>query len=195
MSCCGHKVEPAPVDYMELSLEEKYQHLCNTHSDINDALSVLRRFALECSHVTEFGIRTAVSTTALLAAQPDRLISYDLELNHHFLDNLMRFKGRTNFTYHVGDTRTIDIEPTDMLFIDTVHTYRQMKVELERHSNKVRRYLAFHDTNIYRFTDEGDTDTAIKGIWPAIEEWFTREPWAMCFELPQRSGFTVFKRK
>lgn len=196
MSCCGNKAEPAPVpDYMEMDLEAKYQHLCHTHSDIDDALPVLRRFASECSHVTEFGIRTAVSTTALLAAQPDVLISYDLELNHHFLDNLARFKGRTNFQYRQGDTRLIDIEPTDLLFIDTVHQYRQMKVELARHSSKVRKYLACHDTNIYRFTDEGETDTAIKGIWPAIEEWFNREPWEMCFEFPHRSGFTMFKRK
>lgn len=183
------------MDYFALSLEEKYLHLCHTQSDINDALPVLREFASKCSHVTEFGIRTAVSTTALLAAQPDVLITYDLELNLQFLNNLYNIKGRTDFQYIKGDSRIITIEPTEMLFIDTCHQYRQLKVELERHSPKVSQFMAFHDTNIYRFTDEGDSPPGPKGLWPAIEEWFTRESWEMCYELPARSGFTVFKRK
>ncbi len=67
------------MNFFGVDLETKYRHLCETPSDINDALPVLRQFASKVKHVTEFGIRTAVSTTALLAAQPDRLISYDVE--------------------------------------------------------------------------------------------------------------------
>lgn len=184
------------MNFFGASLEEKYRHLCETHSDINDALPVLREFASKCKHVTEFGIRTANSTTALLAAQPDRLISYDLELNLPFLDDLMRVKGRTNFSYHKGDTREITIEPTEMLFVDTVHTYRQLRVELSRHADKVSKLIAFHDTgkNGYGFRDEGDTDTEKKGLWPAIQEWLDRGGWEMCYEIPDRWGFSVFKR-
>lgn len=185
------------TDYFSLDLEAKYRHRCETPSDINDALPVLRKYASMVKHVTEFGIRTAVSTTALLAAQPDRLISYDISLNHLFLDDLMRVKGQTNFTYHQGDTRLIDIEPTDLLFIDTQHTHKQMETELRRHSNKVGSCVIFHDTGIsgYRFKDEGDTDDPIKGIWPAIEQWSVRDGFELCYELPERWGLSVFKRK
>jgi hypothetical protein len=182
-------------DFFSMSLEEKYRHLCDTPSDINDALPVLRQYASRCAKVTEFGIRTAVSTTALLAAQPERLISYDLQLNLQFLHDLERVKGRCNFTFHQGDTRLIDIEPTEMLFIDTCHQYGQLKAELERHTSKVSRYLALHDTTGYRFTDEGDSATEKKGLWPAIEEWLAREPFEMCYELPGGWGLTVFQRK
>lgn len=183
------------MDYFALSLEEKYLHLCHAQSDINDALPVLREFAAKCKHVTEFGIRTAVSTTALLAAQPEVLISYDIHLHLNFLRDLERVKGRTNFQYRQGDSRTITIEPTEMLFIDTCHQYGQLKAELERHTAKVSRYIAFHDTTGYRFQDEGDSNTAKKGLWPAIEEWLAREPFEMCYELPARWGLSVFQRK
>ena len=183
------------LNFFGVDLETKYRHLCETPSDINDALPVLRQFASKVKHVTEFGIRTAVSTTALLAAQPDRLISYDVDLNRQFLDDLMRVKGRTNFTYHQGDTRLIDIEPTEFLFIDTCHQYRQLKAELERHTSKVSRYIAMHDVVGYAYIDEGYTDTVKKGLRPAIEEWLQREPFELCYELPQRWGLWVFSRK
>src|SRR2546427_1752414 len=130
------------MDYFALDLESKFQHLCATHSDINDALPTLRRYASQCRHVTEFGVRTAVSTTALLAAQPDRLVCYDLELNRQFTDDLMRVKGRTNLTFVQGDTRTVEIEPCDFLFIDTCHSFKQLSIELARHSGNVTRFLA-----------------------------------------------------
>jgi hypothetical protein len=182
-------------DYFAMTLEQKYAHLCDTPSDINDALPVLRQYASKVKHVTEFGIRTAVSTTALLAAQPDRLISYDISLNHHFLDDLMRVKGRTNFTYHKGDTRLIDIEPTDFLFIDTTHTYEQLTIELARHANKVSTYIAMHDVVGYGYTDEGDTNSVKKGLRPAIEEFLSRERWENVYELTAGWGLMVLKRK
>lgn len=182
---------------MEADLEGKYQHLLTAGTDISDALPVLREYASKVKHVTEFGIRTAVSTTALLAAQPDTLISYDLELNHHFLDNLMRFKGRTNFQFRQGDTRVVNIEPTELLFIDTQHTHRQMETELRRHSSKVSSYVIFHDTGVsgYRFKDEGENNDPVKGIWPAIEAWSIRDRWELCYELPDRWGLSVFKKQ
>jgi hypothetical protein len=183
------------LNFFEIDLEAKYRHLCNTPSDINDALPVLRKYASMVKHVTEFGIRTAVSTTALLAAQPDRLISYDVALNRQFLDDLMRVKGRTNFTYHQGDTRLIDIEPTDMLFIDTTHTYEQLTIELARHANKVSTYIAMHDVVGYGYVDEGNTNSVKKGLRPAIEEFLSRERWENVYELTAGWGLMVLKRK
>jgi len=180
-----------------MDLEQKYQHALNNFSDMQEYLPHLRRFASECKHITEFGIRTAVSTTALLAAQPDVLVAYDIGLQLNYLQDLERVKGRTNFQYWQGDTRDIDIDidVTEMLFIDTLHTYAQLKIELQRHKGKVRKYLAFHDTTAFRFIDEVPTPTEKKGLWAAIEEEMDSASWEMCFELPSGFGMTIFKWK
>ena len=178
-----------------MTLEEKYQHLLKAGTDISDALPVLREYASKVSHVTEFGIRTAVSTTALLAAQPDTLISYDIGLDLKYLQDLERVKGRTNFQYRQGDTRLIEIEPTDFLFIDTSHTYTQLSIELARHANKVRKYIGFHDVVGYGYTDEIHTDSVKKGLKPAIEEFLARERWENIYEINSGWGFQLLERK
>lgn len=178
------------------ALEEEYERLCRTYSDINDALPTLRRYASECRNVTEFGIRDGVSTVALLAGQPERMISYDIGLNRPRLEYLYSLRGRTDFIFGIGDTLSIEIGPTEMLFIDTLHTYGQMKAELQRHAGKVLKYLAFHDTQGFRFQDEVPTTTEKKGIWPAIQEMIDAERcWEIVFELKSGFGFTVLKRK
>jgi hypothetical protein len=184
------------MNYFDLDLEAKYRHICGEQTDISEFLPKLREYASKCKHVTEFGIRTAVSTTALLAAQPDTLISYDIELNLQYLNDLKKNKGRTDFRFFKGDTRFIDIEPTEMLFIDTCHQYQHLKVELERHSSKVSRYLVFHDTWGYRFKDEGDTPTATKGLWPAITEFLSmnRKKWRIELDLQQGWGLSVLAK-
>jgi hypothetical protein len=199
VGCCGNKSEPAPpsvTDFFQMDLEQKYQHLLNNWSDIQDALPHLRRFASECRHLTEFGIRTANSTTAFLASQPEALISYDIGLDLKYLQDLDRVKGSINFQYRQGDTREINIEPTHLLFIDTLHTYQQLNIELKRHAGKVMKYLIFHDTWGFRFNDEVETPTEKKGLWPAIQEMLdTERCWENVFELTSGFGLTVLKRK
>ena len=48
-------------------IEAKYREKCATPSDIFEHLPTLRRYAGQCEHVTELGVRTVVSTWALLA--------------------------------------------------------------------------------------------------------------------------------
>ena len=57
--------------------------------------------------------------------------------------------GRTDFHFTVGDTKAIDIEETDLLFIDTLHTYDQLAAELARHGMKARRWIVLHDTTTF----------------------------------------------
>ena len=46
-----------------------------------------------------------------------------------------------DFSFHVADTRKIEIEETDLLFIDTEHNYEQIQKELELHGNKARKFI------------------------------------------------------
>jgi hypothetical protein len=49
------------------------------------------------------------------------------------------------FTFWRADDLTIFIEPTDMHFIDSLHTYCHFTYELECFSPQVRKYICLHD--------------------------------------------------
>ena len=63
-----------------MSLLELYDQKCSEKSDINENLPTLKRYAEECDHVTEMGVRTIVSTYALLMGKPKKMVSYDINL-------------------------------------------------------------------------------------------------------------------
>ena len=148
-----------------MNLQTEYQTSLRTVSDINEHLPILYEYAKKCNHVTEMGARGGHSTRAFLFAGVDTFISYDYQYaspEPHLTDqvnNLISIieaakEQGVNCHYFGEDVLTIEIEPTDMLFIDTWHCYEQMKRELELHGNKVRKYIAFHDT--YTFGEHGE---------------------------------------
>ncbi len=164
-------------------------------SDIAEHLEVLRRFASTCQHVTEFGTRTGVSTTALLTAQPRKLVCYDLQRSREatILEAVAREPGRrTTLHFHQEDVLTAEIEPTELLFIDTLHTCEQMRQELARHAAKVSKYLVFHDTET--FGQSGETP-GTQGIWPAIAEYLRQHPeWRLLLHRANNNGLTLLTR-
>ena len=82
-------------------------------------------------------------------------------------------KSGRNVALHVADTRKIVIEETDILLVDSDHTYEQVEAELRLHANKVKKYILFHDTTLY-----GDVSQyGGKGIWPAIQELLDEGNW------------------
>ena len=48
--------------------EFSFNYAKYTKSDINEHLAVMHKYADECNHITEFGVRTGVSTWAWLAS-------------------------------------------------------------------------------------------------------------------------------
>lgn len=109
-------------------IERIYAHAVATHSDIYGHLPTLRLFACQCKHVTEFGVRSGVSTTALLAGlvgrEETQLVPFDLSRSAE-VDTLECAAGSV-FRFVLGDSRRVDIESTDMLFIDTFRTGEQL---------------------------------------------------------------------
>jgi hypothetical protein len=61
----------------------------------------------------------------------------------------------------------VEIEPTDMLFIDTFHVYEQLRRELALHAGKARRFIVLHDTTT--FGEKGEREGS-RGLWPAVAE-------------------------
>jgi hypothetical protein len=60
-----------------------------------------------------------------------------------------------DFTFIEGDVLKLEIEETDLLFLDTWHVYEQVRDELKLHANKVRKYICFHD--IVSWGEVGET--------------------------------------
>jgi len=165
-------------------------------SDINQLLPTLHKYASECEHITEMGVRGIVSTWAFLAGRPKTLISYDINNpDSQALEYARKAaeEAGVSFTFHQKNVIDVEIEETDMLFIDTLHNYAQMKKELELHGNKARKYLAFHDTFSNKL--RGETAGEGQGIWPAIEEFMKDFPeWTITEHLDVNNGLTVLIR-
>ena len=177
-------------------LEEIYNQKCQIKSDINEHLPTLKKYAEECEHVTEMGVRWVVSTFAFMMGKPKKLISIDLDpVEKHGIktEDLVELANSVNvdFTFIVGDTTEIEIEETDFLFIDTLHTYGQLKKELELHANKSKKYIGFHDTTT--FAQVGEYQEV--GLWPAIEEFLiANENWVIAEKFENNNGLTILKR-
>lgn len=164
-------------------LEETYAKFCRTPSDINQHLPILRKFADECEHVTEMGVRGCVSLHAFLASKAKKVVAYDI-LN-------VAVPDCDKLTFINADVLTVEIEPTDMLFVDTLHTYDQLRMELARHAWNVRKYLAFHDTEM--FGDAGEDNG--RGLNPAISEFLAAHPiWYECYRTNVNNGLTILAR-
>jgi hypothetical protein len=172
------------------ALAERYQAACATPSDINEHLPTLHELAKDCRHVTELGTRFGNSTLALLAAQPKRLVCYDL-VRFPQVDQLQALAGETEFVFHQEDALRADIEETDLLFIDTFHAYEQLKEELRRHAAKARRYIVLHDTTT--FGEKGETEGQ-RGLWPAVEEFLAEGSFRLKQRFTNNNGLAVLER-
>ena len=144
------------------------------------------------------GVRYVVSTYALMMGKPKRLISYDILPVENFgidRNDLKKLAEDNNvsFDFIVADTTKIEIEETDLLFIDTWHVYQQLIVELNKHGNKVKKYIIMHDTTIFGDVGEGNEG---EGLMKAINEFIEMNPsWYIHEKFENNNGLTILKRK
>ena len=190
-------------------LEQIVNQIYTTPSDINEHIPTLIEYASECETITEMGVRAITSTWAFLGAAPNRLISYDIEDPSHYGSNIqvvydVAAQYGLNFEFKQADVLKIEIEETDLLFLDTWHAYDQLKAELDLHSPKAKKYIIMHDTTSYESRDEpltsentfeGEKSTG-KGLWPAITEFLEEnDGWVLHKRYTNNNGITILKRK
>jgi hypothetical protein len=176
-------------------MADSFDILTRTTSDINEHLPMLYFLAQQCDHVTEFGVRTGASTLAFLhglQGRPATLRSYDINDQYGVQDSLTRWT-RVEWTFSICSTVSISrIEPTDLLFVDTLHNYDQVRQELALHGDAARRWIVFHDTETFGVTgDDGG-----RGINQAIDEWLEAKPeWRIVYRTHRNNGLTVIERE
>ena len=121
--------------------------------DSPERIELISKLAKGCMHITEFGVYSGCSTLAFMLANPKELISYDITdkfFETKDLLNLIAKKNKINYRFNLASSLEVDIDETDMLFIDTTHSYENTKTELGRHHSKVKKHILLHDYNSFQ---------------------------------------------
>lgn len=177
----------------DLEDEDIFNDACSLPTDINKQLKILRKFGEKCEKITEFGVRKGISTIAWLVCKPKKLISYDIKLlpETGFL-KFLAAENKIDFTLIEQDTLSAEIEQTDLLFIDTFHSYTQLKQELALHMSKVNKCCILHDTASYKIVGE---DNKNPGIGQAIDEFLSNNKnWKVIEETSENCGLMVLEK-
>jgi hypothetical protein len=173
------------------TLARLYRQAAEEPSDIHGHVPKLRELASQCAHVTELGTRYGVSTTALLAGQPRTLRCYD-PYRDPMVDVLKHRQGRCAFSFEQASSLAVEIEPTDLLFIDTVNTADHLWQELTRHAGKVRRWIVLHDTTTFGEIGEGGAGGVLFAVRRFLRE---HREWRVIYSVEHDNGLMVLSRE
>ena len=196
------------------NLAEQYLRACETPSDIYEHLPTLHSLAKECSSVVEIGVRTMVSSWGILfglSENPSLSRSYlgiDLEYPpdsiFHFARQLAQKQNIDFQFWQKNDLFINDFPHTELLFIDSLHTYCHLSYELDAFSPKVSKYIAIHDTSWGEIDESyfGDyseyppnIDRTKRGLWLAVIDFLQCHPeWALHKRYENNYGFTILRR-
>jgi cephalosporin hydroxylase len=177
-------------------VEQRFADACrgrmsDDSNAIQDHLPFLRDLAKKCKHVTEFGVHFGNSSSAFMLSGAV-LRSYDItptsQAQQLFAEAA---KLGIDATYTIASSMEVDINKTDLLFIDTHHTYKQITIELNRHWTKAGRFIVMHDTHAYAVRD----DDGGPGIIPAVLEFLSKHhEWRVYSHDWRCNGLTVLER-
>lgn len=111
-----------------------------------------------------------------------------------------------NFEFIVSNTIEIEIDKTDLLFIDTDHRYQHLMKELELHNENVSKYIIIHDTSgKYENWEDWPFDHENRGelknnpnkygLWPCVVDFIDQNPnWKLLERGQEGNGMTVLQR-
>ena len=146
------------------TLEEAFFHSSfngfNEHDLQVDHIWAIVSVAAQCETAVEFGVRRGVTTLGItfgLAHSEKKnpsLTSYDIELiglDQHGLNwpgfiEAARERG-VDCKFILGNSRKVSIPETDLLFIDSYHSYSHFMEEIRLHLHKAKKYIIMHDSS------------------------------------------------
>jgi hypothetical protein len=198
-------------------LENTYNRYCRESTDVYEHIPVFRDLSKQCSSVVELGLREMSSTWGFLqglsenSGEVKSYLGIDMDQPPKETLNLAKTlsaKNGIDFQFVQADDMNVDIEPADLLFIDTLHTYCHLTYELEKFSPKIRKFIMMHDTSDpWGFIDDfqqyyGDYseyppeyDRSKKGLWAAVEDFLLRHPeWKLRERRTNCHGLTTLER-
>jgi len=163
-------------------------------SDISAHMPLLSFIAKDLNHITEFGVRECYSTSAFLYSCPGKVVSYDINIYPDIIKLQQMFlPERWEFIQRSTIDNDLIIDSTDFLFIDSLHTYEQVKIELKQ-ATQVKKYIGFHDT--YSQGAESLDIPGQLGINYAINEFLEEnKEWRVVYEAFFNHGLVIIERK
>lgn len=201
-------------------LNSYYEETCKRSCDIQPYQSLLSEFAQKCSHVTEMGIGPfhlgLNSTWCLMHGLSNsdydnsekKYIAIDLDDANTNIIHAGEVLGNVDidFKFIVSNSVEIEIEKTDLLFIDTDHRYQHLMKELKLHSPNVSKYIVIHDTSgkyeqweDWPYDDEsrGELRNSPEkyGLWPCVVDFLKENnEWELLIRGEEANGMTVLQR-
>jgi hypothetical protein len=194
-SFLNSRLNHAPYDFGDLPVT--FGNRSYNLSDISAHMPLLSMLASFCDHITEFGCRTCYSTSAFIAGCNigGKVVSYDI-VEHQTMIDLSKMELPVKWEYKIQDTSldNFTIEETDMLFIDSLHTYQQVKAELNsKHTDRVKKFLVFHDV-----VSQGEKSLDVPGqigINKAINEFLdANKKWRKIYYATFNHGLLVLRK-
>lgn len=200
-----------------MSIKTEYESARDKPSDINEHLETLHAYARSATHISECGVRTCVSTWAFLSGLLDNgkkektLVAVDLE-HHPNIDKAAKLATQAGINYRFikHDSATVELEATDILFIDTWHVGEHLRRELRKHHSIVRKYIILHDTTVDGEVGESircrfDIAAQVKstgypelgireGLWSAVVEFMSSYSWRVVKRYHHNNGLTILER-
>ena len=168
---------------------------------ISHYMHILKDLSLNCDTIIELGVNQVNSTWAFMINRPKKITCVDISfipndrkhsyhttpwLRNPWLDKAIELAKKENIELDLieEDTRTIILDPADMMFIDTEHTYECLNQELTLHGPKIKKYIAIHDTVL--FPDQ----------LRAINEFINKNTnWILKEQYTSKPGLTVLENK
>jgi hypothetical protein len=203
-------------------IKENYEITCGKANDISPYCELLSRMANECSSVTEFGIGPVAyglnSTWGLLhglvTSEKTNGHKKYLAVDHETNTNINIYDAQKlakdvgiEFDFIISDSVSVDIDETDLLFIDTDHRYSHLMKELIKHESKVNKYIIIHDTSgkyahwedwPYDHESRGELKNSPEkyGLWPCVVDFLQmNSDWELLNRYEENCGMTVIQRK
>jgi len=174
-------------------LAERYERYIKDKKDFSLHMEKVYRLTNHNDTVVEIGGQFGIgSSTAFAMARPAHLICIDILKQDKFESFLTacEYEG-INVEYWIMDSLETTVPPCDILFIDSYHTYEQLKQELSLHGNKSRKYLIFHDTATYCCGNTGQ-DAKSPGLLAAINEFkAVNSQWCEVYKTEECNGLII----
>lgn len=210
-------------------LMEKFHRLSSTPSDINEHLPAIFNYAKHCDSAIELGVRGCVSSWAIAAGLLNNKNGvkkkfFMNDLQQCQVSSLVNLLNSTDIEVKCEWKNDLDIvfepnETYDLVFIDTLHVYGQIKRELEKFSPIANKYIIMHDTTVdeiggeilrhsgynhqsaYPIADNLSKNTGIptsdflRGMEDAIQEFLQRySEWRIKERFTNNNGLTILSK-
>lgn len=203
------------------TIEEGFTAAKDTPSNINEHLGVLADYAEKCTSVAELGVNDMISTWAFVKGlrfnkkKKKHLICVDIEGKPSNFNNVtdLAKKNKITMEFVQADSGGVDLPKIDMLFIDTTHHYAQLTRELEKHHDKVKKYIVIHNTEVdgkygeivrmcyyHNVKDIAqkygyEVKDMCRGLQPAIDDFLlAHTEWKLSQKFQHNNGMTILAK-